>query len=296
MTSASRFHHAAPQCKLSNFIRVISRKTAPVLLLSLFFLGRQPVACGQLVGVGDTQVVPIPGVGHDYTGSTANMLTETVSPVDGSLTVSMKVPTPQGRALSLPFSFRYSSNGTSHPFLATGVGNYPQAHVNWLDNTSDLSKGGWSYGLPKLSTVFIQQWAGPPAVPGSPGTPYCDYFTSYIFEDPTGGRHDLQISSAPAPQQCTYVVPRPTTYATGGDDLYKASTTQLSSYDATSPMPVTVAAADGTMYYFSIAGGIIKMDTTPLASTIAACPIMRKTPTEIELLLAKPLATGRPAA
>lgn len=90
------------------------------------------LAFGQITNVTDDQSTPIPGAGHDY----IHMLTETVNPANGSVSLRIQVPVPKGRGLTLPFAFAYDSNGVNH-----AVSSAP-GFVIWASNTSYLSQGG----------------------------------------------------------------------------------------------------------------------------------------------------------
>ena len=53
----------------------------------------------QVEQVTNIAATPIPGVGHDYLG----MLSDTVDPANGQLSLRIATPTPAGRRLKLPF-------------------------------------------------------------------------------------------------------------------------------------------------------------------------------------------------
>ena len=89
-----------------------------------------------------TTSTPVPGAGHDYLGD----LNETVNPVNGSLSIRINTPMPPGRAVTLPFSFAYDSNGVN--YVTTDLsGNFvwktPLQTVNSLL--------GWSNSVPVVS-------------------------------------------------------------------------------------------------------------------------------------------------
>jgi len=94
-----------------NFLRC-----ARLALLSIPLLGS--LAIGQITNNNDDTSTPIPGAGHDY----LHLLSETVNPANGSVSIRINVPTPKGRGLSLPFSFAYDSNGVNH-LVGTALGN-----------------------------------------------------------------------------------------------------------------------------------------------------------------------------
>src|SRR6267142_2035281 len=186
------------------------------------------VACAQITNVDNTTSTPIPGAGHDY----IHLLSETVNPANGSVSLRIQVPMPKGRGITLPFSFAYDSNGTHH--LAPGV----PGQVLWLSNAGYLSQGGWSYGVPITSFANWSITAG-----SYPNYYICNTYSDYLFGDPAGGRHALglgtQISSSSDP--CSSG-PR-----SGGDAQVRASLPPAPSQAA---VPVTVFAGDGTVYNF----------------------------------------------
>jgi hypothetical protein len=132
-------------------------------LLALFTLA--PVAThAQVQNLTDATATPLPGVGHNYIG----LLSDTVNPATGSLSLRIVTPTPPGRRMTLPFSFSYDSNGV---FVASPVGQT----TGWHGPMGGyLTEGGWSYSLPMLSTQagFTKN-----------GSVDCGFLTSYIFYD-----------------------------------------------------------------------------------------------------------------
>jgi hypothetical protein len=127
---------------------------APPVAMMLFMAAAS--SWGQITSVTNDQATPTLGAGHDYIGS----LDEIVNPGNGSLSLRIAVPTPQGRRLSLPIQFSYNSNGiiqmssllltTSPGQFAGTVGVYSNADSRFLE------QGGWGYGLPLLSATQIK--------------------------------------------------------------------------------------------------------------------------------------------
>ena len=74
-------------------------------------------AFAQITNVTNTTSTPIPGAGHDE----IRLLSETVSPANGSVAIRLDMPVPQGRLLTLPLVVAYDSNGFSvqTPYLTT---------------------------------------------------------------------------------------------------------------------------------------------------------------------------------
>jgi hypothetical protein len=90
--------------------------------------------------VNNGESKPVPGVGHDYIG----MLNETVNPANGSLDITVALPVPHSRGITIPFAIAYNSNGTFHLQPSPpGMSSEPDAAY--------LSMNGWSYAVPLLS-------------------------------------------------------------------------------------------------------------------------------------------------
>jgi hypothetical protein len=206
-----------------------------------------PLGWGQITNVTNDQATPTPGVGHDY----VKMLGETVNPANGSVSLRINVPMPKGRQLSLPFAFAYDSGGVHH-MVAFGT----HGVASWVSNLTYLSQGGWSYGVPEVSLALGSRTSAPNTIFCGISNPCtCYYYSDYVFQQPGGGWHALNISSAQSTAgnpQCAYVVPGPpsTSYTSGGDGFYNASTSNLGSNSNFPPQPVTVADNDGTVFYF----------------------------------------------
>ena len=197
-----------------------------LVALGFFFA---PTAQCQILSVGDDTSTPIPGAGHDY----IKMLSETVNPANGSVSIRIQTPTPTGRGISLPFSFAYDSNGAQH-LTSNGKG-----AAEWWDNSSYLAQGGWSYSIPMLSNDRVTVSLTPPPKE-------CFYWMDYIFQDATGGRHSLGLAYVYGNSQtnpCAGASPLPSQVLVAGDDYYRA---------ALSGTGTTAAIADsaGTVYTF----------------------------------------------
>ena len=203
----------------------------PFLLVAFWALSIS-AATAQITAITATTANPIPGAGHDY----IHLLSETVNPADGSLSLRIQPPLPSGRQLSIPFAYSYDSNGV---FYVTA----PSSTLEWVTNTAYLAKGGWSYSIPMITNQEVFEKVLPGY--GGPGT-RCIFYTNYVFEDSTGARHSLYVSNASDISQtvcqgATPVVPQ--AVPNGGDDNYRATL-------ASGTSPLLVADADGTVYTF----------------------------------------------
>jgi hypothetical protein len=180
------------------------RSTFLLFSLLTLTLCSAPFASAQITNVTNDQSTPIPGAGHDY----IKMLDETVNPANGSVSLRLHVPIPNGRGLSIPFAFAYDSNGVHHLAADGNGGSF------WISDSSFLSQGGWSYSAPLLSFASL-------SVPYFYGGGSCGFTSEFVFQDPAGGRHSLGLSSTDnqTGNPCGLY---PTTSA--GDDLFRAAT------------------------------------------------------------------------
>src|SRR6266581_1279772 len=78
----------------------------PFAVISLTVVLPSRNACAQIPSAGDTTSTPAAGA-HDYFHSPV----ETVNPANGSTSIRIAVRMPEGRQLTVPFSFAYDSNG-----------------------------------------------------------------------------------------------------------------------------------------------------------------------------------------
>lgn len=203
------------------------------MLVLFTSLGFASAPLAQISNVTNDQATPIPGVGHDY----IKLLSETVSPANGSVSIRMQTPTPRGRLLSIPFGFAYDTSGIHHLTVD------PNGLPVWSDDSQTIFlRGGWSYLAPLL--LFTM---GDKVVNGAGYQSNCRYYSAFVFQSPQGDRHALGIASAQpyAPGSCLYPA---IAVSNAGDDFYRAST----SPNWGTPN-AQVADADGTVYTFGCA-------------------------------------------
>lgn len=179
-----------------------------------------PACWGQLPQAGDTTSPPTPGVGHDYIHSPA----ETVNPANGSVSIRIPIRIPEGRELTIPLSIAYDSSGG---FYIGQGSNAPTLAVG----TAPFSLGGWSYTFPML-TYHEGKWTDEAAT-GRDKT--CLEGINYVFQDPTGNRHNLNLTSVATPVGAG---------CGGGDDTggegpILAATSDYSGDSCCSPVQVT---------------------------------------------------------
>lgn len=199
-----------------------------------------PATEAQITAVTDDTSTPIEGAGHDY----IKMLSETVNPANGSVSLRLQVPTPKGRGITIPFAFSYDSNSVNHI-----VGSVPNpGYAEWQSNTGYLSQGGWSFSVPMASESNWTETDG-----NYPNTYSCDTHSNYMFSDSSGGQHALglgtQLSSVGPCTKSAFSV------GSGGDPEVLASVPNTQPDPTYNPgavpfQPVTIFTADGTVYTF----------------------------------------------
>src|ERR1019366_2835845 len=83
----------------------VKMRTLCCSLLSLisFLFSGGPLSFAQIANVDDTTSTPIEGAGHDH----IHLLSETVNPANGSVSLRIELPTPKGRGIGLPFAVAY---------------------------------------------------------------------------------------------------------------------------------------------------------------------------------------------
>ncbi|PYV35079.1 MAG: hypothetical protein DMG22_03615 [Acidobacteria bacterium] len=198
----------------------------------------------QITNVTDDTSTPIPGAGHNYLGE----LNEAVNPANGSVSLRLQVPVPPGRRLTVPFSFEYNTSGIQHPGGTAG-------HMSWGNDLGYLSKGGWSYAVPRISVIKDSKSVPPPPYPPGQQGEFCNFFSYYMLQDLEGQRHALGLSVGEKNTYSNWGICPPAgltgDYLSGGDDYYQDSTSAIPSGHIACTPPVNVVDADGTVYYFS---------------------------------------------
>jgi RHS repeat-associated protein len=197
------------------------------LLLSLAFLA--PATRAQITNVTNSTSTPTPGSGHDY----IKMLSETVNPANGSVSLRIGTPVPHARALTLPFGFAYDSNGTHMLHSLNGLAAFGS-------NTTFLSQGGWSYAVPLLSAAAIFK-----TVRVQNGTfTTCETDTDFMFQGPSGDRHALGLATVFTDHKYCVADDR---FLSGGDNFLVATFPNCAGGFCN---PVAVADKDGTVFSF----------------------------------------------
>lgn len=146
-----------------------------VVLLAVFVA---PRCLAQMPPNSSVTATPIPGSGHDYLSGQV----DTVNPASGSVSVRIPVIMPPSRGITLPFYFAYDSSGVNYLTMAIGSG-------TGFWNTIGP---GWSDSVPTTSKKFIS-WTT--LIDGGPRKETCDALINFMFQDPHGNRHNLNLSN-----------------------------------------------------------------------------------------------------
>jgi hypothetical protein len=103
----------------------------------------------QITNVTDDTSTPIPGAGHDY----IHLLSETVNPANGSVSLRIQLPVAKGRGIEVPFYVGYDSNGVSH------LSSPSPGQLSWASNNGRLSQGGGNiqppWQAPALRSILV---------------------------------------------------------------------------------------------------------------------------------------------
>ena len=220
------------------------------LAISIMFVGvayaqSQTVLDPYSSGYNDQTAGAIPANGHDY----IHLLSETISPSNGSVNLTIGLPVARARGLTVPFSMGYNSSSA----------NQVSANPFPLNiNTGTLFSAGWSYGIPNItSRGFTISTPGPDQVPLT-----CSYVSNFSMTALGGQTHDLYLGAA-----STQSVPPNTgnpsnVLCQGGSVLNGGDFSGISATLAVGVTPgnVSVQSVDtydpaGNHYHFSNVGG-----------------------------------------
>jgi RHS repeat-associated protein len=210
------------------------RTALRVSFLLLVLSSLSAVIRAQSVAATGATTPPTPGGGHDYIDG----LQETVDPASGQVSVRLKVPVPEGRGLTLPFSFAYDSSSINYAGETWNERNIAGYYYGaWYNTSSPIQLDGWSYAIPSIT--FNQVTRLLQSVP-------CQQFTGYIFQDPTSGAHNLRLGYIPQNSPCNVA----SLYTDGGDSAVTATMRKRAPNGqiVTTPYNITVHEQDGTIY------------------------------------------------
>ena len=169
-----QFAWKRPSCGLP-WIQKILRLAAMVLFVA-------SASWAQLPQAGDTTSPPTPGVGHDYIHAPV----ETVNPANGSVSIRIPVRISSGRELTIPLDIAYDSSGAFYYGMGPGITEPSYATTTGVP----FSQGGWSYTFPLL-TFSQTSWV----VNNGSKNLTCTGRVNYVFQDPSGNRHDMDLAA-----------------------------------------------------------------------------------------------------
>jgi RHS repeat-associated protein len=227
-----------------------------VCLLAILF-GCTSVALCQITQLSDATAPPVHGVGHNYVG----MLSETVNPTTGALTIHIDMPVAPGRKLTAPLAFEYNSGQAwffarrSTPFgsCLTGTGQCPHPKGYAINSAGygNLTWGGWSSTFPEMIHQAYTQYAY--SLSHYTLTYPCKVDTAFMFKDATGAQHQLNLShlDPSVASACAGTNPRLVEADTASDSYFQAALpfTNGAPNSLVTGYP-TVAGPNGTVYVF----------------------------------------------
>ena len=142
-----------------------------------------PPAAGQ---VNSTAVQPPIAGGHDY----IHLLSESVNPATGQLTVRIQFPVPKGRGITAPVVAAYNSGEVS---TLTDLGS-----LTWATNTGNPGgpANGWGTptSVPLIGTGTEWNFTSPQPPQGWSGPTNCNFGTGLSFTDLDGTAHTLSAA------------------------------------------------------------------------------------------------------
>lgn len=140
--------------------------------------------------IGDGGQHPVPGAGHDY----IHLLSETVNPANGSLSINIRMPVPAGRGISPPAVFRYNSGE-----LSTIIGT---PTILWSTSTQNPfgAANGWGSpdSLPLTGSASAWNFTSPVTPNGYPAVE-CNEVSGFHFYDLNGSAHNLSMAAQVLP-------------------------------------------------------------------------------------------------
>lgn len=155
----------------ANTVAVDSLSFRSLLRLAIYLTVLSSVG-GNAQNLGNGALPPRPGDGHDY----VTHLAETVNPANGTLNVSLPFPVAPSRGITLPVTLNYNS-GRTHQFSSYIAGQLALQPVDgWSLTAPSLTWSSWSIGYPSYGQQTCQYWSG------------------FVFTDPTGQPHALDLA------------------------------------------------------------------------------------------------------
>ena len=136
-------------------------------------------ALAQNVPLSSDVMRPTLGAGHDYVRG----LNETVNPANGSLSISIQLPTLPSRGITLPFSIMYNSGIVHHMATQEYSGGTTARSVMDGDGyvRTDRSLNGWTDTVPYAAVSSLQQTQS-----GDAFSVECSISSSYTFFNARG--------------------------------------------------------------------------------------------------------------
>ena len=183
---------AALRLKLSSSL-IAAFLVLPVCLVS----GAQapPPSVG---AVGDNVQPPKAGIGHDY----IHLMSETVNPANGSLSIRINFPAPKGRGMTPPAYAAYNSGE-----LDSLLDNAGSLMWSTAPPPGSVATSGWgtAAGQPLMASYSTWNWQFQAPIPPNitdPNPQYfnCNYLSGLSLTDLNGTQHTLEVGAAALPR------------------------------------------------------------------------------------------------
>jgi hypothetical protein len=225
----------------------LSRLCAPAILFASFSVSSLSLV-SQQTQLGYSNSPPSFGHGHDY----IQLMNETVNPADGSLTLSIGVPTPSGRGLNFPYALKYNSSEIRSLQEPPAGGPGGPIYVQWAYPAyTQTTYQGWSDTLPRLVVQHTPAFEGYVSPYGDQGwySVVCEAWQGFQFTDVSGQVHQFN----------NFIVGG----GSGGQDFYCPGGSAMGTDGTVQGEAFTIngngggaeyATADGTVYQFILDG------------------------------------------
>ncbi len=207
-------------------------------LKTCLFVGIAAALCpAQTTRIGGDNMAPIPHVGNDY----IKMLSETVNPATGSVSLSIQLPVPKGRGLTLPYSITYDSSSVREVGVDSTDPYLPLKLLGYSIPAAFGGGSGWGDTFPYLTRQFENIGNN------------CTQSHGYMFRDRSGTAHTLSLGATGTGSgtgPCgAYTGPVNSGTASDGD-IYGALQYCYPNSCSTGAPYVSFSERDGTTYYF----------------------------------------------
>ncbi|HTW80609.1 MAG TPA: hypothetical protein VME23_13770, partial [Terracidiphilus sp.] len=174
--------------RISNRSLFIAVFDCAVAVVALAAVGPMMGQTAPAAGAVDGSVQPPIAGGHDY----VHLLSETVNPATGSLSVRIQLPVPKGRGITAPAVVAYNSGEVSSLIEPTGTLQW----ATWNQNPNGQANGwGSPSSIPLTATASEWNFTSPEPPQGWSEIENCNYASGFSFTDMNGTSHTLGIGA-----------------------------------------------------------------------------------------------------